>query len=182
MTKGHIAFLITAAASAATAAAQTAAPPPPRPPAACTAPEHRQFDFWVGDWDVYRTGTETRVGRNRIEKVYNGCGIREHWTPVRGPEGGSLNMYDPADKRWHQTWQDGANARVEFDGGFVDGKMILTGYWRGVGGPGKDALVRMVYTPNADGSVRHQGAQSTDHGLTWSSAWDLTYKPRQPTN
>jgi len=21
-------------------------------PAACTAPEHHQFDFWIGEWDV----------------------------------------------------------------------------------------------------------------------------------
>ena len=26
-------------------------PAPPRP-APCTAPEHRQFDFWIGEWPV----------------------------------------------------------------------------------------------------------------------------------
>ena len=154
----------------------TQAPPAPPPPA-CTAAEHRQFDFWVGNWDVYRTGTETLAGRNHIEKIYDGCTLRENWTPVRGGPGGSLNMYDPADKRWHQTWQDSSNSRVEFDGGLVGEKMILTGHWRGIGGPGKDALVRMTYTPNRDGTVRHVGDQSLDHGLTWTTAWDLTYRP-----
>ncbi|MGI8706246.1 MAG: hypothetical protein ACR2JJ_10720 [Sphingomicrobium sp.] len=180
MTKSRIAFLLAATGTAAAATAQSSPPPPPPP--ACTSPEHRQFDFWVGDWDVYRTGTDTLAGRNRIENIYGGCTIRENWMSVRGSGGGSLNMYDPVDKRWHQTWQDGSNARVEFDGGLSDGKMILMGYWHGVGGPGKDALVRMVYTPNADGTVRHLGEQSTDHGLTWTPGWDLTYKPRRAAN
>ena len=85
-------------------------------------------------------------------------------------------MYDPDDRRWHQTWQDSSNGRVEFDGGLVDGKMILIGYWRGVAGPGKDGWVRMIYTPNADGSVRQAGEQSMDGGKTWSPSFDFTYR------
>lgn len=162
-------------------AAAAPAQNPPRPPA-CTAGEHRQFDFWAGDWDVYRTGTDTIAGRNRIEIIYGACTLRENWTSASGSAGGSLNMYDPADRRWHQTWHDSSNGRVEFDGGLVEGRMILTGYWRGINGAGKDALVRMTYTPNRDGTVRHVGEQSTDHGLTWSPAWDLTYRPRASAN
>jgi hypothetical protein len=97
--------------------------------------------------------------------------------PLKGTGGGSLNMFDPGDKRWHQTWHDSSNARVEFDGGLVDGKMVLQGFWKGVNGPGQDALVRMTYSRNADGSVRQLGEASTDHGLTWSTTFDFTYKP-----
>jgi hypothetical protein len=31
--------------------AQETAPPSPNP---CSGPEHRQFDFWLGEWEVRR--------------------------------------------------------------------------------------------------------------------------------
>ena len=152
----------------------SAATPPPAP--ACTAPEHRQFDFWVGYWDVYPAGQSKIIAHSLIENLYSGCTIRENWRPLSGNNGGSINMYDPGDKRWHQTWHDSQNSRVEFDGGLAGKEMVLTGFWAGVNGPGKDGLIRMVYTPNADGSVRQHGLISTDQGMTWSDSFDFTYK------
>jgi hypothetical protein len=151
---------------------------PPSPPPACTGPEHRQFDFWVGEWSVTPTGKTNVVASSLIEKLYDGCVVRENWMPLKGTPGGSLNNYVTGDKRWHQTWVDSSNSRVEFVGGLTDGKMILTGYWQGVNGPGKDAIIRMTYSKNADGSVRQHGEQSTDHGLTWSTNFDFTYHPK----
>ena len=160
---------------------EAAAQAPPNPPPACTAPEHRQFDFWVGYWEVYPTGKDKLVAHSLIERLYAGCTIRENWLPLSNNTGGSLNMYDPATQKWHQTWQDSQNGRVEFDGGAVDGKMILVGNWKGANGPGKDALTRMTYTPNADGSVRQFGEQSTDGGKTWSASFDFTYRKNAST-
>ena len=166
--------------AAAPAPAQTI--PPASPPPACAGSEHRQFDFWVGSWDVYPTGKPRLVADSLIEKLYGGCAIRENWMPLQGTPGGSLNNFVAADKRWHQTWVDSSNARVEFAGGLVDGKMVLLGYWEGVNGPGQDALIRMTYSRAADGSVRQFGEQSTDHGLSWSTAFDFTYKPARNAN
>ena len=78
-------------------AGQTAPLPQPAPPPACAAPEHRQFDFWIGRWDVYPTGKDALVAHSLIEKLYAGCTVRENWMPLKGSGGGSLNMYDPAD-------------------------------------------------------------------------------------
>ena len=158
------------------ALAQAAAPPPPPPPPACTASEHRQFDFWVGQWTVTPTGKDKVVASSVIEKLYGGCAIRENWMPLTGTAGGSLNNY--YEGRWRQTWVDAANSRVDFTGGLVDGKMVLTGDWKGVNGPGKDALIRMTYSKNPDGSVRQHGEQSTDAGKTWSTSYDFTYRPK----
>jgi hypothetical protein len=154
-------------------AAQTA---PQATPPACTAPEHRQFDFWVGRWDVYPTGKNKLVAHSLIEKLYDGCTIRENWMPLNGSGGGSINMYDPADKRWHQTWQDSQNARVEFDGGMVGGRMVLSGFWKDADGPGKDGLVRMTYSRTNDGAVRQFGEISIDQGLTFKPFFDFTYR------
>jgi hypothetical protein len=164
---------------AAPALAQQSNPPaaaPAPPPPACTAAEHRQFDFWVGYWDVFPTGKDKLVAHSLIEKLYAGCTIRENWMPLNNAAGGSLNMYDPADRNWHQLWQDSQNGRVFFDGGIVDEKMVLVGNWQGANGPGKDALTRMTYSANPDGSVRQFGEQSTDDGKTWLPAFDFTYR------
>jgi hypothetical protein len=155
-------------------AAPAATPPPP-----CAAPEFRQFDFWVGEWDVFPNGKDNQVAHSKIEKLYAGCAIRENWMPLKGPGGGSLNGYNPSTKSWHQTWIGAAPGHVDFDGGFADGKMVLTGMWAGVNGPGQDALIRMIYSLQPDGSVRQHGEQSTDHGLTWSTNFDFIYKKRK---
>ena len=170
----HGAYWLLLATSASASAQTTTAPAPPPP--ACTGPEHRQFDFWVGYWDVYPTGKPKPVAHSLIERLYAGCTIRENWMPLSGTPGGSLNNYSPEDKRWHQTWLDSSNSRAEFAGGLVGNKMVLLGFWRGFNGPGQDGWVRMTYTPNADGSVRQLGEASTDHGLTWQPNFDFTYK------
>ena len=143
----------------------------------CKTPQHRQFDFWVGTWDVSPTGQDTVVARSLIENIYGGCVIRENWTPISGNPGGSMNTYDPADGRWHQVWMDSGNARVSFEGYFAEGKMILTGDWRGAQGAGKDGLVRMTYSQLEGGAVRQLGQISTDKGATWKPYFDFTYRP-----
>lgn len=167
--------LVAALALATAQASSAAAPPAP----ACSGEPYAAFDFWVGEWDVYPTGAGKLVAHSRIEKLYGGCAIRENWMPLSGNAGGSLSDYEPATGRWHQTWIGSSPGRVEFDGGPVSGGMVLTGWWPGVGGPGKDGLVRMTYTRNpADGSVRQFGEVSYDQGVTWATSFDFTYRRR----
>lgn len=163
-----------APAAPATPAAST---PPTPPPPACTAPEFRQFDFWVGRWDVYPTGTDQLVAHSLIENLYAGCAIRENWMPLpgQGGDGGSLNSYRPAEHRWRQTWTDAGNSLVDFYGGIEDGKMVLTGTRPGPNGA--EFLVRMEFSRNADGSVRQVGTRSADHGQSWQPRYDFTYRP-----
>ncbi|WP_114953114.1 hypothetical protein [Sphingosinicella terrae] len=97
-------FALLLAAAGSVASAQTTPPPPPAaavppPPPACESPEHRQFDFWVGRWDVYPTGTDRLVAHSLIEKLYGGCAIRENWMPLGRTGGGSLNAWRPAERR-----------------------------------------------------------------------------------
>lgn len=136
----------------------------------CAAPEFRQFDFWVGYWDVYDAKGQ-QVANSLIEKVY-GCGVRENWRPFKGAGGGSLNIYVPETRKWEQFWIDSGGSRAHFTGGRNGKAMVLTGEW---GGP----LTRMTYTQNADGSVRQFGEQSTDKGKTWANSFDFTYRPHE---
>lgn len=156
---------------AAPAAAQQPAPAAAKPTAApCSAPEHRQFDFWVGRWDVYPTGKNKLVAHSLIESVYGGCGVRENWMPLSNQPGGSLNIYVPEEKRWEQFWIDSQGSRAIFTGGWNGKAMVIQGKWAG-------PLVRISYTKNADGSVRQFGEQSTDEGKNWAPSFDLTYRP-----
>lgn len=174
--KAALLLLAGALLTAGTAGAQTPQPAATRPPPACATPEYRQFDFWVGRWDVYPTGQDKLVAHSLIERLYGGCAIRENWMPLQGGDGGSLNNY-VAGEGWRQTWLDSSGARVEFRGGWDGKAMVLTGLWAGVLGPGKDALVRMTYSRDAKGWVRQFGEASTDGGKTWTVNFDLTYRP-----
>lgn len=156
-------------------AAQPAAPPP----AACSTDEHAAFDFWVGEWDVYPTGRDTKVADSKIERVATGCVIRETWMPQGGNNGTSMSMINHRSGRWEQVWVGNDGTRVDFTGGMVDGAMVLTGYWDGIGTDGADVLTRMTYSLGEDGSVRQFGEGSTDHGKTWQTSFDLTYKRKQ---
>src|SRR5688500_17570324 len=117
--------------AAALLAAQSPAPAPPAVaagPPPCTAPEYRQFDFWVGHWDVKDPSGST-VGTNRITREYGHCVLQEHWE-ARGPRkqiGSSFNTYSPTLKTWHQTWVDSTGGFLLLDGTFAEGKMVPRG-------------------------------------------------------
>ncbi len=145
--------------------------------APCASAPHRAFDFWVGAWDVYKTGEDKVVAHSLIERLYEGCAIRENWMPLKGQAGGSLSNFDGPERGWRQTWVDASGTRVEFTGGMEGEAMVLTGLWRNVAGPGEDGLIRMTYTQQPAGAVRQFGEMSRDDGATWTPAFDFTYRP-----
>lgn len=158
--------------------AQDAEPTPaPSPPAGCTTEEYAAFDFWVGEWNVTPNGQDQQVATSRIEKVAGGCAIRETWMPNNGPGGVSLTTRDPDSGTWNQLWVGSTPGRVFFEGGPVDGEMVLIGYW-GADASGTPQMIRMTYSLQDDGSVRQHGELSTDHGGTWGNAFDFIYRPR----
>lgn len=167
-------------AALALAQASAAQPAPVSPPnlSGCTGDEYAAFDFWVGEWDVYPTGKDRLVAHSRIEKLYGGCAVRENWLPLGGTGGGSLNGYDPQSGHWHQLWIGSSPGVVEFIGGPAGGGMVLTGYWAGFAPDGSEAMVRQTFTPIDGNTVRQHGEASFDHGLTWSTRYDFTYRRR----
>ncbi|HEX9942867.1 MAG TPA: DUF1579 family protein [Thermoanaerobaculia bacterium] len=175
-----IAILWAAVAAAAQSTAPPAAPPAPAapPPAPCSAPEHRQFDFWIGEWEV-RDPKGELAGTNRIEKILNGCALQENWTGARGDKGTSFNIYDAPAKRWHQTWVSDNGLLLVLDGAFQDGKMVLSGERvpRQGGGLAKH---RITWTPVDADHVRQHWEMSRDGGKTWGTVFDGTYTRKKP--
>ncbi|MGH7628109.1 MAG: hypothetical protein ACREOF_01720 [Gemmatimonadales bacterium] len=158
----------------AVAAQQTtnASAPTARASPACASAEHRQFDFWLGEWEVRRADGKL-AGRNTITREHGGCVLQERYAAVGGYTGTSLNIYDATRKRWHQTWTDNGGLLLELDGHFRDGKMILRG--ETLDSAGKVVQERITWTPRQDGKVRQLWEQSADGGATWTVAFDGIY-------
>ncbi len=144
------------------------------PAAPCTTPEHRAFDFWIGEWNVH-TPKGKLAGTNRIDKEYGGCVLHERYDTGRSYRGESLNAYDAGRKLWHQTWVDSSGTLLLLEGGLRDGSMVLAG--ETIGPLGKPVKQRITWTPNADGSVR-QLWESTDATGRWTVVFDGRYTRR----
>ena len=153
--------------------AQAPSSPPPPP---CASPEYRQFDFWLGDWDV-TTPDGKPAGTNLVTRPLGACVLQEHWKGLGGMTGESYNVYDRSAKRWHQTWVDDHGTLLLLDGGLVDGSMVLTGPERLVGG--KSTTDRITWTAKSAKEVHQIWQQSTDGGKTWTEAFHGVYRPRQ---
>lgn len=141
---------------------------------ACKAPEYRQFDFWIGSWDVMVAGGK-KAGDNKIEMINNGCALMESYSTSSGYRGRSFNIYDGTRKVWHQSWVDNSGLLLTIEGGMVDGSMVMTGTGPRAT-PQGDVLDRISWTPQADGSVRQVWETSTDEGETWKTIFDGNYQ------
>jgi hypothetical protein len=146
-------------------------------PPACTRAEHRQFDFWLGQWNVTLPNGRP-AGTNHIQSINAGCGLREEWKGTGGSTGTSLNAFDPTSGRWHQTWIGSDGTLLLLDGALRDGAMELSGVTTGANGA--RTLHRIRWTPlgGTPTAVRQLWESSTDDGETWTVAFDGKYERR----
>jgi hypothetical protein len=135
----------------------------------------RQFDFWLGDWDV-AWGDDQRA-RNRIEAILDGAVIQEQFdgTPATPLRGMSVSVYRPQTGEWRQTWVDNQGNYWAFTGLFADGRMILaTDDTR----DGRPVKLRMVWHTIAPNALDWSWERSDDGGQTWQPLWQLHYTRR----
>jgi hypothetical protein len=145
-----------------------------RPPA-CDEPERRQFDFWVGAWEV-RQPDGTLVGRNTISPLFDGCALREEWRGESGHRGTSLNAWSPQSGTWHQTWVDSSGLTLLLEGGMRNGSMVMEGDAALPGEDGRVVRHRITWSV-VDGdphSLRQHWEAATDEG-TWETLFDGRY-------
>ena len=156
--------------------AQSTAPATPSPAAAppCAAPEYRQFDFWIGEWDV-RTPDGALAGTNSIRSELNGCVLHERWEGAHGMKGESVNTWSAARRGWHQTWVDDRGTLLLLDGARDGARMVLTG--EGRTRDGKPVRHRLSWEPVGE-AVRQLWESSTDQGRTWTVVFDGKYTRR----
>ena len=141
-------------------------------PTPCSRPEFRQFDFWVGEWDV--ADEQGRIaGRNSITLEQNDCAIIERWASAKDGTGFSLDHFDPLSGLWKQHWV-GLGLILEMSGGLQDGAMVLEGKLQYLN-EAKVTLLRGTWTPLPDGRVRQHFIESADDGKTWTEWFDGYY-------
>jgi len=147
----------------------------------CTSAEHRQMDFWLGDWDAVvkarkAPGKDEWVeakGSNHVSVSDNGCTIVEDFHaagPAAPWTGRSISQFQPKAGKWRQTWVDESNSFLAFVGGQEGKDFALYGEAR------NGRQMRMVFA-----DIRLQGftwrwEASLDGGKTWQPQMLIEYK------
>jgi len=168
-----LAFLFASSAQAGqTGNTQTATKP-------CAEPEQKQFDFWVGEWDLTWPGekpSETGRGANSIRRIMEGCVVEERFTGGESMHlrGMSVSTFVPRAGKWKQTWVDNEGGYLDFVGEFKDGQMILSR--EGIGPDGAKILQRMVWRNISSKELDWSWESSKDGGKNWQVLWPIHYK------
>ena len=184
-------------ATAATLA--VAAPPPPTlsaqsfPVSSSLPEEARQFDFWIGEWDVnLRVRQEDLTWEDQIRsvaKIYpilNGKAVLELWSDRReeGIKGYSLRYFDTARDEW-VLW-------LNWPGRNASGSSSLAGSFRHGRGEffsarpnqdGGETISRYTFSDITPDALRWDDAFSTDGGRSWTHNWimEFTRTAEKPT-
>lgn len=136
-------------------------------------PESRQFDFWVGDWDVFNTNSQ-KVGTNLVQSFSEGCALMENWAAsVGGGNGKSINYYDASTGKWYQHWIGSGGGALRYEGSFKDGAIRYEGST--IGQDGKKTLHKLTFFRVDENTVRQLAETSTDEGKTWNITYDFKY-------
>ena len=148
----------------------TAAPPLP---ATAQLDAARQFDFWVGEWDLSWGDGET--GTNSVYLDLADRVVVESFDarPTMDYQGISHSVYDRASACWKQTWVDTEGNYLDFVGGYSEGVMELR---REALFEGRVAVFRMRWFDIEPDSLSWAYERSDDGGESWTSVWAIAYR------
>jgi hypothetical protein len=147
----------------------------------CSSEEAKQFDFWLGEWDL--TWNDTMHGTNRIEKLWGDCVLQENFNdPGRNYSGKSWTVYNSNYKTWQQTWVDSQGGYIVLTGNKSGDSITLTTAERTVPekiSPTRKIISRMVYHHITPTGFDWRWESSTDGGNLWKMAWLIHYKRKK---
>jgi hypothetical protein len=152
--------------------AMAALPAQTNKPAPCSAPEHRQLDFWVGDWDAFDVDNQKEVAaRAHISSILEGCSVMEDYQQIDGLHGESFSAYDASRKVWHQTWVTNRGSLLVVEGKMEGNKLVLKGTDHI-----RKADIRVTWEHDGNG-VRETAVATNDGGKTWTPVFDMVFRP-----
>ena len=152
-----------------------------------TEPSARDFDFWMGRWNVHNRRLRKRLaGSNQWDEfeassvarpILDGMGNEDEYrTDYNGGfVGMSFRFFDPASRRWSIYWAD--SRRVgELDPPVVGTFSGDTGVFEGVDiFEGRPILVRYTWSGITTPTPRWEQAFSEDGGRTWEANWIMEF-------
>ncbi len=136
-------------------------------------PGFAEFDFWVGEWEVFDSNTGTKAGENVITKREQGCLLLEEWQGEGGSSGMSMNYFNPVTREWRQLWVSAGQYAIDIVGGLRGTAMVLEGSIYNFQGAVWN--FRGTWTPNDDGSVRQYFEQFNHDSEEWMPWFDGRY-------
>jgi hypothetical protein len=142
-------------------------------------PRTHDFDFWIGEWNVYQTGTNYLVGYSQVQSISGGCALLENWTAANTTHNGkSINYYNADTGKWKQDWMgsDGI-AQHYYDGEFKKG--VMSFIYNTVNS-GKKTMGHFLFYSLNKNTIRQYQDISTDGGKTYQVSYDFTYKRKVP--
>ena len=181
---GSVAAMALAAASVnVPACAATEATPPVPAAGACDTPQHHQFDFWLGDWQVFDAETNKLVAFDRVEKHSEGCIVQQNLSFVtdlyRRPaakyrlSGMSVNRFDG--EAWLELWADNQWGAIALRGApDANGSMVLKTII-----PSRNRDLKLVWEKAPGGSVRILQYVAPAGSGKWEKYGDLIYRPNR---
>ena len=138
--------------------------------------KYAQFDYWLGEWSVYKYGTDTLVGHSRIQSILNGAAIQEHYHAENSKfKGTSLNKYNQNTQQWEQFWVDNSGLSLLIRGNPVDGNMVMENE---VSTPKGQIFNRISWMKGEDGTVRQIWEQKKSVEADWKKVFDGHYRKK----
>ena len=142
----------------------------------CDTEKHNEFNFWVGDWNVYDVSGKL-IGTNNILKMQSNCVMQENWeSKVSASRGTSYNYVNLVDKSWNQVWIDNSGFSLVLKGNLKNGSMILKSEL--VKNQQGEYYNRVTWTPNKDGSVTQRWELISKEGKVIQEAFRGIYKKK----
>lgn len=144
--------------------------------------EARQFDFWIGEWDVnLRIKQEDSSWADRVKskaniyRILDGKAILELWN-ADTIKGYSLRYFDSEKKKWILM--------LNWPGKNRSGSSSLSGMFRHGRGEffstrknqaGQEVISRYTFSDITATSLRWDDAFSSDGGKTWTNNWIMEF-------
>lgn len=150
-------------------------------------PSPRDFDFWVGTWDVHNRWLRERLaGSDEWEEfeatsvarlILDGMGNEDEFRTDHGGGfvGMSFRFFDPETKRWSIYWADSRRPGVldpPVFGSFSGDVGVFEGADTFAGRP---ILVRFVWSGVTTPTPRWEQSFSDDGGETWEANWVMDF-------
>ena len=154
--------------------------------AAWSRDAYRQFDFWLGEWDVNlrtlqadNSWDDSRSARAKIYRILDGRAILELWDE-QGPgdaiRGYSLRFFDPAREEWRLflNWPgDNRSGTSTLNGSFRHGRGEF--FSTRTGADGIPTISRYTFSDISPDRLRWDDGFSADGGRTWRANWIMEF-------